>query len=82
MPGQDGTIAAQRREVNRLAAKKSRELRRYDDEASQLTIEVLTAALCNLTQRVHDVFRSDNPLAALRELKGALPSEDDLRRIQ
>jgi len=82
MPGQDGTIAAQRREVNRRAAKKTRELRRYDDEASQLTIETLTTALCNLMQSIKQVHCSDNPLAALGELASSLPDDDDLKRIQ
>ncbi|MBB18787.1 MAG: hypothetical protein CMP20_04885 [Rickettsiales bacterium] len=82
MPGQDGTVAAQRREVNRLAAKKSRELRRYDDEASQLTIEALTVAVCDLTQSIRDVYQSDNPVAALERLVQSLPNKDDLKRIQ
>jgi hypothetical protein len=82
MPGQDGTVAAQRREVNRLAAKKSRELRRVDDQVSQLTIETLTAAVCSLTESIRNVYQSENPIAALELLVQNLPNRDGLEQIQ
>ena len=82
MPGQDGTIREKRKALNRIAAKRSREMRRFDEEASCLIIETLTQALCYLTQSVIEVQQSDSPLDALEELVSTLPSKDDLNQIK